>query len=126
FRLFAYLPATGAQAGLARFADGGDDFTTGVAVSHDGSRVFVTGSGGAGDFLTVAFGRSARKPLWFARYDGGHGTDNASSVAVSPDGTRVYVTGESEQAGIACFGDVRSAASATVRYDAATGVQGWV
>jgi DNA-binding beta-propeller fold protein YncE len=125
YRLVSYNAVTGAQAGVARYADGRNDNASDLTISSDGSRLFVTGSGGP-DFLTVAFDVPLHAPLWAARYDGGHGSDNAYSLAVNPDGTRVYVTGESETGRIACFGEVPSTAYATVAYHAATGSPGWV
>jgi len=59
-----------------------------LAVSGDGSRLFVTGSG-SGDFTTVAFSEPGLQRRWAARYDGGHCIDDAYAVAVSQDGTRV-------------------------------------
>src|SRR5206468_8618265 len=102
----------------------GNDMATDVAVSPDGSRAFVTGTG-TQDYTTAAFDSATGQTLWAARYDGGHGFDSASVLAVSPDGARLYLTGLSADGGIACFGDVGSTASATVEYDAATGIQGW-
>jgi hypothetical protein len=125
FRTVAYSAATGADVRVAAYDDGGDDMAADVAISDDGSRVVVTGSG-SGDFTTVAYDGSLHRAVWSARYDGGHGIDDASAVAVSQDGSRVYVTGESQEGRIACFGEVPSTAFATVEYEAATGNQGWV
>ena len=125
YTLVAYDASTGAQSGVATFADGNDDYAASLAVSGDGSAVYVTGTG-ALDFLTVAFDTSTYQPTWHVRYDGGHGADNAYSVALSPDGTHVYVTGEGERSQIACFGDIQATGYATVQYDAATGAKGWV
>jgi hypothetical protein len=123
FRLAAYDAKTGAGAGVARFDDEGDDFAADAAIAGDGSRVFVTGTGGS-DFLTVAFDApSLGPPRWARRYDGGHGIDNAYAIAVA--GTSVYVTGESEQGRGACFGEVRSTAFATVQLAADDGAQAW-
>jgi DNA-binding beta-propeller fold protein YncE len=124
-RVVAYNAATGGQAGVARYADGRNDFAADLTMSSDGSRLFVTGSGGS-DFLTVAFGIPLHGPLWASAYNGGHGIDTAFSVAVNPQGTRVYATGESDEGRIACFGEVPSTAYATVAYHAATGSPSWV
>jgi DNA-binding beta-propeller fold protein YncE len=125
YRVVAYRAVDGTQTQSARFDDGRDDFTEALAVSDSGARLFVTGSGG-GDFATVAFSGSKLHQLWVARYDGGHGSDTAYAIAVAPDEAHVYVTGESERVPIACFGEVRSTAYATVQYAATTGAQGWV
>ena len=66
-----------------------------MAVSPDGSRVFVTGKS-RGDYATVAYSAAAGKQLWVSRYYGpGNGLGAAASVAVSPAGTTAYVTGYS-------------------------------
>jgi hypothetical protein len=125
YELVAYRSGTGTQTGTAEYAGGDDDYSSSVAISGDGSHVFLTGTGGQ-DFLTVAFDTSTLVPLWSSRYDGKHGFDGANAITVSPDGGRVYVTGESEKGGIACFGDVASTAYATVSYAADSGDPLWV
>ena len=69
-----------------------------VAVSPDGSKVFVTGSstgsGTSGDYATIAYDAASGVRAWSRRYHGpGNEDDTASSVVT--DGTRVYVTGKS-------------------------------
>jgi DNA-binding beta-propeller fold protein YncE len=124
FRLLSYVASSGSRTGVAEFTDGGNDFASGLALSPDGSRAFVVGSGNQ-DFLTVAFDTSAMAPAWNAHYDGGHGDDAAGAVAVSPHGTRVDVTGESREGGAGCS-EIPSTAFATVEYKVATGQQRWV
>jgi hypothetical protein len=124
-RLLRYDGATGAPEGVGKFSDGDQDLASGVALSADGSRAFVAGSGGR-DFLTVAFDTSTMSAAWNAHYDGGHGIDSASAVAVSPRGTRVDVTGASDEGLDACFGETPSTAIATVEYRAGSGTQRWV
>ena len=119
--------APGAQLWVARYDDGsgGYDAPHAMAVSPDGSRMFVTGDiwpGGATgrDYATVAYSAATGRRLWTRRYSGpGQRTDIPWSVAVSPDGSRVFVTGQST---------VRphSDAYATIAYAAATGRQLWV
>jgi outer membrane protein assembly factor BamB len=96
----AYDAATGALL-WRRFYNGppkADDAAYSVAVSPDGTKVFVTG-GSIGtrplnDYATVAYDAATGAQLWVTRYDGpAHGEDTAASVAVSPDATRVFVTG---------------------------------
>jgi DNA-binding beta-propeller fold protein YncE len=87
-----------------------------VAVSPDGSRVFVTGySAGSvsyNDYATVAYDAPTGKEVWARRYNGpANGLDAANSIAVSPDGSRVFVTGSSS--GSNGYGDY-----ATIAYSA--------
>jgi DNA-binding beta-propeller fold protein YncE len=123
-RVVAYNAATGTQTGVERYADGRNDNAADLTISSDGSRLYVTGSGGL-DFLTVAFQIPRPAALWARHYDGGHGIDTAYSVAVNRHGTRVYVTGESDEGRIACFGEVPSTAYATVAYHAGDGTPAW-
>ena len=125
YELVKYRVSTGTALGVATFAGGDDDYASSVAISADGARVFMTGSGAA-HALTVAYDASAMVSLWSSRYDGGHGVDSASAVMASPDGRRVYVTGESSRGGIACFGEVPTSAYATVSYTAVSGAPIWV
>ena len=117
----------GARLWLARYdgGSGGYDAAHAMAVSPDGSTVFVTGDSWriratGRDYATVAYNAATGRRLWVRRHSGpGQRTDIAWSVAVSPDGSRVFVTGQST---------VRphSDAYATLAYDAATGRQLWV
>ena len=94
-----------------------------LAVSPDGSTVFVTGTveaGDFGDYETVAYHGSTGTVIWMRRYQGpGDGTDAAESIAVSPDGSDVFVTGVS--LGSSGFNDF-----ATVAYDSVAGTELWV
>jgi DNA-binding beta-propeller fold protein YncE len=122
--IVAYDTATGHQLRHANYQDGGADVVRALAVSADGRRVFAVGSDGH-DSLTIAYPASLRRPLWAARYDGGHGLDGANAVTVSHDGTRVYVTGESDDGGRLCFDEGATTAYATVAYVARTGTRRW-
>jgi len=121
YATFAYDASTGAEIWYQRF-DGqapGQDGGQSVAVSPDGSRVFVTGfstdKGGYWRFATLAYDAHIGTPLWLSRYRGA-GTYGSVpySIVVSPDGERVFVTGYSEDD------------YATVAIDAATGSRLWV
>jgi WD40 repeat protein len=123
----AYNAVTGHQLWAERYngPGNGDDRASSVAVSPDGSTVYVTGySTGAtsgADYATVAYNATTGAPLWIERYNGpGNYTDEALSAAVSPDGSTVYVTGYSD--GLPSTGSDY----ATVAYNATTGAQQWV
>jgi DNA-binding beta-propeller fold protein YncE len=123
----AYSTATGARLWLQRYDGAGkDDFATGIAVSPDGSKVFVTGysviATGDFDYATVAYGTAHGGLLWKRRYDGpgnrsGSSADTAYAIKVSPDGSKVFVTGTSQG---------NSYDYETVAYAAATGGQLWL
>jgi DNA-binding beta-propeller fold protein YncE len=82
-----------------------------MAVSPDGTTVYVSGQPSRGGGLTVAYSAATGRQRWASSYSGGDG----GSVAVSQDGTTVYVAGSSG-------GDQ---GYATVAYRAATGSQLW-
>src|SRR5207244_1432326 len=122
----AYNASTGAQVWASRYNGpaNGDDDAYSLAVSPDGSRVYVTGcsygSGTGDDYATVAYSASTGAQVWASRYNGpAHGNDQANSLAVSPDGSRVYVTGWSPGSGT-------GEDYATVAYSASTGAEVWI
>jgi hypothetical protein len=121
----AYDAFTGTRRWVKRYKGPGDgfDYALSLAVTPDGSRVFVTGeSAGVStglDYATVAYDASTGARLWMRRYNGpGDGGDFASSVAVSPDGSKVFLTGGST-------GTI-SYNYATVAYDVSTGTTLWI
>ena len=122
----AYDAGTGARLWVKRYNGpaNDDDFVTALAVSPDGSRVFVTGESMGStsnlDYATVAYDAATGAKLWVKRYNGpANYHDGAFALAVSPDGAKVFVTGGS--AAGRTSGDY-----ATVAYDAASGAQLWV
>lgn len=131
YATLAYDATTGSRLWISRY-DGPAhrvDLAADLAVSPDGSRVFVTGRSPSGttsrvDYATVALDAATGTNLWTSRYDGpdngvAHSGDEARALAVSPDGSSVFVTGAS--VGVTIDDGV-----ATVAYDAATGAQRWV
>jgi DNA-binding beta-propeller fold protein YncE len=106
----AYSASTGAQLWASRY-DGtavqAVDYAAAIAVSPEGSKVFVTGrsddDGTNDDYATVAYDASTGAQLWASRYDGGgnppDASDEAGAIALSPDGSTVFVTGESQGVG---------------------------
>jgi hypothetical protein len=121
----AYDAYTGVERWNAYYGRPGDwNEATSIGLSPDGSTLFVTGyatgTSGATDYTTVAYGASSGSTLWIERYHGpGAGDDLARSISVSPDGSKVFVTGNST--GVNGLSDY-----ATVAYDAFTGHQQWV
>ena len=120
YATIAYNAATGARLWLRRYDGlaGSHNFAFDVAVSPNGSRVFVTGSGqgadATGDYVTVAYDAATGRQLWVSRYSGpGSTEDHGASLAVSPDSATVYVTGRS------------GPDFATIAYNAVTGAQLW-
>lgn len=78
----------------------GDDAAHAMAVSPNGSDVFVTGISWGGtsghDYATLAYDAGTGTQQWVRRYNGlANGDENASSLAASPDGSRVFLTGGS-------------------------------
>ncbi len=122
----AYDATTGATLWVGRYKGpgNGDDSPKSIAVSSDGSEVFVTGytvgANGGYDYGTVAYDGSTGATLWVERYNGPkNDLDGAWSIAASTDGSKVFVTGVSKGKG-------SSFDYATVAYDASSGTTAWV
>jgi sugar lactone lactonase YvrE len=125
FATLAYSASTGVEKWVANYVGSPNPRQYGrgnaIAVSPDGSTVFVSGSSscsGCADpsfngYSTVAYDASNGIRLWAARYaaDGG-----PYSIAVTPNGSTLFVNGQTEG----------GEASATVAYDASTGERLWV
>ena len=97
---------------------GGLDEAKAVAVSPDGTRVYVAGIGCGARFTTIAYSAATGRQLWLRQYQGpGTGQNAAADLAVAPDGETVFVTGAITGRG----GDY-----GTIAYRAATGRRLWV
>lgn len=126
FATVAYEAATGRQLWTARHHAPalGVERPADLAVSPDGSRLYVTGAEdfypeGDARFATVAYDAATGERLWVATRDGlAPGNDVATGVVVSPDGRMVYVTGSSP-------GEDGDPDFLTVAYRAATGAELW-
>jgi hypothetical protein len=121
----AYDSVTGAKLWAKRYDGPGNDgdSANALAVSPDGSQVFVTGisvgSTSGLDYATVAYDASTGVTLWAKRYNGpGNSGDSAAALEMSPDGGVVFVTGYS-------FGSTSDVDYGTVAYDASAGVKLW-
>jgi len=94
-----------------------NDFAAALAVSPDGTQVFVTGAAN-GAYGTLAYAAATGAQQWVELYHPGC-CGSASSVAVSPDGSTVYVTGTAAY-------PHQSSKVATLAYNAATGATSWL
>ncbi len=129
YAVVAYNASTGTQKWVARH-DGpgnGNDRAISVAVSRDGSNVFVTGGvtgiSGNMDYETVAYGASRGALRWVQSHPGPGVPFNPfgptfGSVAASPDGSKVFLSCSS-------LGTTTGVDYATVAYDASSGAPLW-
>jgi hypothetical protein len=125
----ATLATPGTQLWVSHYDEtgSGNEFPDDLAVSPEGSKVFVTGdsrspvgSPGRADYATVAYDSSTGAAVWAKRYNGpANREDSSAALAMSPDGTKVFVTGASN-------GSTSGADYATVGYDTSTGARLWM
>lgn len=98
----AYGAATGTQLWKAIYTGHGGT-PSGLAVSPDGSTVYVTGNGASApstghpsepQYTTLAYNAATGAEVWVRHFgDAAAGSSFGFSVAVSPDSSTVYVTG---------------------------------
>jgi len=120
----ALSAATGAQQWQATYrGPDGNAGTAAIALSPDGSAVYVTGSArqasGLNEYATIGYDAATGHQLWLANYRTAQANDSAAGLAVSPDGSTVYVTGTSAAS------SGTTADYATVAYGATSGAQLW-
>jgi Tol biopolymer transport system component len=128
YAVVAYNAATGQLVWVARYlgVSGNPAHPHALAMSPDGTKLFVTGSASTGtnegDWATVAFATSDGGQLWVQRYHGSNGSPDVAGpadITVSPDGSRVVVTGYDYN------GSTGSEEYATVSYASSSGNQQW-
>jgi DNA-binding beta-propeller fold protein YncE len=100
YATIAYDAASGVEIWLRRYDDpiNGYDFAYALALSPDGTKLFVTGSCAeidtGTDSVTLAYDAATGTRLWRRRYNGpANNSDSPSAIAVSPGWNKVFVTG---------------------------------
>jgi hypothetical protein len=120
FWTVALSAATGAQLWRATYQGATSSDNSGadaIALSPDGSAVYVTGMATAGEYTTIAYAAATGARLWLAQSPiAGGGFATPASVAISPDGSKLAITGSSGQA----------SGYSTAVLDAATGARLWL
>jgi outer membrane protein assembly factor BamB len=113
YQTLALSAATGAQTWGSSypFRRNSNQTSSFIAVSPDGSEVFVTGQAGV-----VAYDAATGEQAWAVPYEL-HWQERFQSLAVSPDSSTLFVTGK----GSASPAD----GYVTIAYDAATGARLW-
>jgi len=130
FATVAFDTSNGARLWVARHGGAGiTSYAYDIAVSPDGSRVYVTGQQyrqQQGSFFsegtTIAYDAATGRQLWLARYEVPFADAELDHVAISPDGTTVYVSGGDAAGGDFGRGEVRYV---LIAYSASTGDRRW-
>jgi DNA-binding beta-propeller fold protein YncE len=117
----AYDSATGTQQWQSNYTNFNVLFSTGLAISPDGSRLFVVGTqqGSGSDVTILAYDTSDGTQEWLATYVSPAG-DVSSAFALSPDGTRLFVAGYTGPLGTGHGLD-----ALTIAFDSSSGAQLW-
>lgn len=101
---------------------GGFDIARGIAISHDGARVFVggesTGIGTETDLAAIAYDAQTGDGLWTQRYDGPlNHIEYSHGIVVTPDDRTAILAGSSLTA--------NSLDYVVIGYDVETGEESW-
>lgn len=125
-----YDALTGQERWIARYdgPGGSSDATYDLAVSPDGSKIYVAGETFSeetllGAALLVSYDAITGEEAWAARYERPRRSTGASDIVVSPDGQTVVVSGDrgGGRGTYPCYeGDYL-----TLAYEAATGALRW-
>ncbi len=127
FLTIAYDADTGEQLWAKPYGGGQQDQGASLAVSPDGSTVYVAGTHTIDertldlDWATIAYDTANGDVRWSRTYDGpavDESDDRAAAVALSPNGGLVYVTGHKTRAD-------GNQEFRTVAYNASTGTTQW-
>lgn len=110
----AYSAATGVTLWARQYTADGADSPVTMAVTADGSAVYVMTQ----DYRTLAYRAATGRFLWASPAKGLGSNSFAAAGALAPDGSRLYVTGVS----LGKNGEEYQ----SVAYDAATGAMVWV
>jgi hypothetical protein len=130
----AYDTATGQQRWVERYhrGDSSYEINTGMAINHNGQRVYVTGytnapgNGTPSEYTTVAYDAATGGQIWVAMFtkptDSDLNLGYPYAIAVSPDDKRVYVTGNvsGSKGGFTSYDQI-----GTIACDAASGALLW-
>jgi PQQ-like domain len=94
----AYNASTGAQLWVVHFHQRAQNIAgTAIAVSPDGSKVFVAGittaKSGDGEIGTAAYDATTGALLWIGSYSPAGYSGIGRSIAITPDGSKVFTVG---------------------------------
>jgi DNA-binding beta-propeller fold protein YncE len=127
YHTIAYSAASGTPLWQQSFARAKYGHASSLAVSPDGSTVFVTGSVGPlsstvifGDYGTVAYNATTGARLWTAIYRRPGNGGGPAGIVASPDGSKVFVAGD-----WSLLASLDQVQYQTVAYDSGTGAQAW-
>ncbi|MHC2990183.1 hypothetical protein OB13_00750 [Pontibacter sp. HJ8] len=117
-----YHAATGQEAWVQRYNGEGSesaDFANAIAVDNMGG-VYVTGNSGKTNYnyATIRYDAASGTQAWAMRYDGAANGHDIPAAIAADDRGGVYVTGYS-------LGSTSDFDYTTIRYEAASGQQGW-